>query len=172
MRLVLFLFASLAALVVPAAVLAGSGGSAEAGTLVVKNGMAPLGTPVVVLVIRGAAIGQVTGYGRILIRDESPDDEHTPEVTGADWQKDQKDKGQQATVWGGPGFRFRAVGGAYTITIWGSGVNLVASGRGTVALTGSPEAPLRDGEYSLNGGDFRSLPAPSVGPRQPIQIGG
>jgi hypothetical protein len=169
MRLLLFLSASLAALVVPAAVLAAGGGSNDPGTLVVKNGIAPQGAPVVVLVIRGAAIGHVTGSGRILIRDESPDDAYAPEVTGADWRKD---KGDQGMLWAGPGFRFRAVGGTYTITIWGSGVNLVASGRGSVFLTGSPEAPLRDGEYSLNGGEFRSLPSPSLGPRQPIQIGG
>jgi hypothetical protein len=155
MRLLLFLSASLAALAVPAAALAGAGAHADTGTLVVKNGIAPAGTPVVVLVIRGAAIGQVTGSGRILIKAESPADEETVEVTGA---PSQKDKGDQGRLWWGPGFRFRAVGGIYTITIWGSGVNLVASGRGSVVLTGSPEAPFRDGEYSLNGGDFKSLP--------------
>jgi hypothetical protein len=166
MRLLLFLSASLAALAVPAAALAGAGAHADTGTLVVKNGIAPAGTPVVVLVIRGAAIGQVTGSGRILIRAESPADEETAEVTGADWQKD---KGDQGRLWGGPGFRFRAVGGIYTITIWGSGVNLVASGRGSVVLTGSPEAPSRDGEYSLNGGDFKSLPSTAT---RPLPIGG
>jgi hypothetical protein len=139
-------------LAVPAAAVAAPG---ESGTLVVKNGMAPQGTPVVVLVIRGAAIGQVTGSGRIQIKDESPDDAYSAEVTGADWRVDKAD----GTRWGGPGFSFRAVGGAYTITIWGSGVNLVASGRGTAFLTGSAEAPLRDGSYSLNGREFQSLPS-------------
>jgi hypothetical protein len=141
----------MAALAAPAA----AAGATADGTLVVKNGIAPQGTPVVVLVIRGAAIGQITGSGRILINDESPDDSFSPEVTGADWHKQ---KGVNGTMYGGPGFRFRAVGGAYTITIWGSGVNLVASGRGSVLLTGSTETPYRDGVYSLNGDDFRSLP--------------
>jgi hypothetical protein len=154
MRLLVVSFASFAALAVPAAVLAAPADTS--GTLVVKNGMAPQGTPVVTLVIRGAAIGQVTGSGRIQIKDESPDDPYTAEVTGADWQVD---KGDAGTRWGGPGFSFRAVGGAYTITIWGSGVNLVASGRGSAFLTGSAEAPGRDGRYSLNGHDFQSLPA-------------
>jgi hypothetical protein len=130
------------------------------GTLVVKNGSAPKGTPVVTLVIKGAAIGQVTGYGKIQISDPHPDDVFTPEVTGADWQKD---KGADGILWGsGSGsFRFRVVGGAYyyKITIWGSGVDLVASGRGTAILTGSAEAPARDGTFSLNGGEFKSLPA-------------
>jgi hypothetical protein len=162
MRRIVVTCASLAALAVPAA----AAGAPGEGTLVVKNGIAPQGTPVVVLVIRGAAIGQVTGSGKILIRDESPDDEFTPEVTGADWHKP---KGDNGTMYGGPGFRFRAVGGAYTITIWGSGVSLVASGRGSVFLTGSSETPSRDGVYSLNGDDFRSLPPQTT--RQ-LMIGG
>jgi hypothetical protein len=152
MRRLVVTCASFAALAVPAAA---SGASGD-GTLVVKNGIAPQGTPVVVLVIRGAAIGQVTGSGRILISDESPEDTFSPEVTGADWRKP---KGDNGTMYGGPGFFFRAVGGTYKITIWGSGVNLVASGRGSVYLTGSGEAPSRDGIFSLNGEDFKSLPA-------------
>jgi len=165
MRRRIFLSASLAALAVPAAALAASTAPGD-GTLVVRNGSAPKGTPVVTLVIRGAAIGQVTGAGKILISDETPDDGFTPEVTGSDWHKD---KGEDGMLWGGAGFRFRAVGGLYKITIYGSGVDLVASGRGTAFLTGSAEAPNRDGVYSLNGGDFRSLPAQST--RQ-LTIGG
>lgn len=155
MRPRLLLTALLVALAAPAAALA-AGTATGDGTLVVRNGNAPQGTPVVVLVIRGAAIGQVTGSGRILINDGTPDDGYTAEVTGADWSKDKGDAGR---LWGGPGFSFRAVGGTYTITIWGSGVNLVASGRGSVFLTGSAESPNRDGGYSLNGRDFKSLPA-------------
>jgi hypothetical protein len=155
MRHLVVTFAFLTALAVPAAAVAAHVAPGD-GTLVVKNGSAPKGTAVVTLVIRGAAIGQVAGAGKILISDASPDDGFTFEVTGSDWHKE---KGDTGTVYGGAGFRYRAVGGLYKITIYGSGVDLVASGRGTAFLTGSPEAPARDGLYSLNGGDFKSLPA-------------
>ena len=133
------------------------------GTLVVKNGSAPRGTPVVTLVIRGAAIGQISGAGKVVIDDPTPNDGFAPEVTGANWHRD---TGDSETTWGGagsatggPDFRFRAVGGIYKITIYGSGVDLVASGHGTVVLAGSADTPTHDGSYSLNGKDFRSLPA-------------
>lgn len=108
------------------------------------------------LVIRGAAIGHVGGLGTIVIDDLTPTDGSTPEVTGAVWHKD---SGDTATKWGGTDFRFRAVGGVYKITIYGSSVDLVASGRGNVILAGSPDIPTTDGKYSLGGGDFHSLPA-------------
>src|SRR5262249_27699202 len=147
--------AAIGALLVPAAAL-GLQSAATDGTLVVQNGSAPKGTPVVTLVIKGAAIGQVSGYGKIQISDERPGDPYTPEVTGADWQKTVDD----GTQWGGArGFHFRAVGGVYKITIWGNGVDLVASGTGSAFLTGSAGPPLRDGKYSINGADFKSLPA-------------
>jgi hypothetical protein len=131
------------------------------GTLVVKNGSAPRGSAVVTLVIRGAAIGQITGGGKIVIDDPTPDTGSPPEVTGFGWHKS-VDAGKNADtidVWGGTEtFRFRAVGGTYRITIYGSGVDLVASGFGNAILTGSPDAPARDGVYSLSGNEFRSLP--------------
>jgi hypothetical protein len=164
MRRPVVTFALLAALAAPAAALAATG----EGTLVVKNGSAPKGTAVVTLVIRGAAIGQVNGSGKIVISDESPDDDYTYEVTGYDGRED---LGGERTLFrgAGPDFRFRAVGGLYKITIYGSGVDLVASGRGTVFLMGSVEAPARDGAYSLNGAEFRSLPSQTT--RQ-LTIGG
>jgi hypothetical protein len=146
--------AFLAALSIPASALAAETASND-GSLVVKNGSAPKGTAVVTLVIRGAASGQITGAGKIVISDESPDDPYAPEVTGADWSKDKVDGGR---VWSGAGFKFRAVGGLYKITIYGSGIDLVASGHGTVYLTGIAEAPSRDESYPPNGGEFRSLP--------------
>jgi hypothetical protein len=146
--------ASLVALLVPAAAFALEA-SAGDGTLVVQNGTAPRGIPVVTLVIHGVAIGEVTGYGRVVIDDPTPNDDFTPEVTNYSWVR-QTDTTEQ--TWGGTDFRFRAVGGTYKITIYGSGVSLVASGQGTVVLTGSPDAPKSDGKYSLNGQDFKSLP--------------
>lgn len=154
MRRTVVICASLVALVVPAAALAIRDAPGD-GTLVVKNGSAPRGTPVVTLVIHGAAIGHIFG-GTIVIDDPITGDGFTPEVTGASWRKD---IGDTTTKWGGVDFRFRAVGGSYKITIYGSGVDLVASGHGNVILAGSSDLPTRDGFFSLNGGDFRSLPA-------------
>lgn len=156
MRRTVVICASLIALVVPAVALAISEVPGD-GTLVVKNGSAPRGTAVVTLVIRGAAIGQIFGVGRIVIDDPTPSDGFAPEVTGANWHRD---TGDTETTWGGagPDFRFRAVGGIYKITIYGSGVDLVASGHGTVILVGSTDTPTRDGVFSLNGADPRSLP--------------
>jgi hypothetical protein len=154
MRRTVVIYASLLALAAPVTALAISAASGD-GTLVVKNGSGPRGTPVVTLVIRGAAIGHIFD-GSIVIDDLNPGDGFTPEVTGASWRKD---VGGTVTKWRGVDFRFRTVGGSYKITIYGSGVDLVASGYGTVVLTGSSETPTLDGRYSLNGQDFKSLPA-------------
>jgi hypothetical protein len=81
-------------------------------------------------------------------------------VTGANWRRDSSDPSSatQTTTWGGTDFRFRVVDGVYKITIYGSAVDLVASGRGTAILTGTTDTPTRDGLYSVNGADFHSLP--------------
>ena len=42
--------------------------------------------------------------------------------------------------------------------VYGTDVNLVAVGTGTVRLAGMPDTPNGDGRYSLNGDDFVSLP--------------
>jgi hypothetical protein len=152
--------AALAAFFGPAAALAATQAVGD-GTLVVENGSAPRGVPVVTLVIRGAAIGQVTGLGKVVIDDPTPGG-FDPEVTGADWRRDSSDTatgGGTETTWGGTDFRFRAVGGIYKITIYGSSVDLVASGHGTVILAGMTDASAHDGTYSFNGKASQSLPA-------------
>jgi hypothetical protein len=151
---------SLAALVAPAAALAFRQAPGD-GTLVVQNGSAPKGTAVVTLTIRGSVIGQISGLGKIVI--EYPG-EPQPEVSGYSSyrQSPDSDKGTWGSVpstSGGQPLRFRAIDGYYRITIYGSGVDLIASGQGSVVLAGSPDAGIYDGKYSLNGQDFRSLPA-------------
>lgn len=154
--------AALAAFLVPAVALAVTQAAGD-GTLVVENGNAPRGVAVVTLVIRGAAIGEVTGLGKVVIDDPTPGDGFDPEVTGADWRRDSSDTapgGGTETTWGGTDFRFRAVGGTYKITVYGSDVDLVASGHGTVVLAGTTDTPTaHDGRYSLNGAPSKSLPA-------------
>jgi len=159
MRRIVFFLALLVGLATPLAALAAKDGVND-GTLVVKNAAAPIDGPdkaaVVRLTITGSVIGQVTGQGRIIIDGgaKSP----APEVTGAGAPHDVK-VSDTAQAWTGDvdGFKFRAVGGTYTIVIYGSGVSLVAIGSGSVVLTGTPDSTT-DGRYSLNGDDFKSLP--------------
>jgi hypothetical protein len=141
------------ALVAPAAALA-LGAATGDGSLVVKNGSASFGTPVVVLQITGSVIGQID-HGKLVIDPGVNGD--APQVTGAEWRGDST-KSDTAQVYRGNDFKFRAVGGKYTVLVYGSGVDLVAVGKGTVKLTGLPGTPVGDGKYSLNGGDFLSLP--------------
>jgi hypothetical protein len=155
MRRLALLSVSLLALAVPAAAWAMAQAPGD-GTLVVKNGAAPHGVPVVTLIVTGAAIGRVTNLGTIVIDDSTPNDPFSPEVTGYDWHKDTSGT---ATKWTGTNMKFRAVGGTYKITIYGSGVDLSVVGRGYVTLAGVPDTTTGDGVYSLNGDNFRSLPA-------------
>ena len=145
------------AIVVPTAALAATSATGD-GSLVVKNGQAPWpsSTPVVSLTITGSVIGQVD-HGKLVI-DAGPnaDLDAQPQVTGAEWRGDST-RSPTAQIWKGS-FKFRAVGGTYTVLVYGTDVNLVAVGTGTVKLAGLPDTPSGDGKYSLNGGDFVSLP--------------
>ncbi len=132
------------------------------GTLVVKDGSAPKGVAVVTLAIQGAVIGHIAGRGRLVIEDLTGT--FVPEVTNYDWHKT---SGLGEDTWVGTDFRFRAVGGTYKITIYGQDIDVVASGQGSVVLTGLPDAPAADGRFSLNGSLFRSLPAT---PTRPLLI--
>jgi hypothetical protein len=158
------------ALALPAAALALRATPGD-GTLVIKNGAAPKGQPAVQLVITGSAIGRVRGLGKIVIDNATAS--ASPEVTGADGCKNLgRDDPRQiygsAILCTGNDFRFRAVGDTYVITIYGTGVNLVAIGQGKAILLGTPGEPQDDGYYSLNGGDFRSLPSVAS---KPLVIG-
>jgi hypothetical protein len=152
MRRIVVTLALFTALAVPVGVLYAATGD---GTLVVKNGTAPKGTPVVALTISGSVIGKIE-HGRIVVDRALGDD--APQVTGAEYGPVPSDKIPTAQVWSGTDFTFRAVDGKYTILIYGSGVNLVAAGKGSVKLAGTPDTPVGDGKYSLNGVDFVSLP--------------
>jgi hypothetical protein len=161
MRRLAFLFLASAALAVPAAALAATAAVGD-GTLVVQNGQAPDSgpnrSPVVSLKVTGSVIGQVTGQARIIIDQtaKSP----LPEVTGADYSRDSQIS-DTAKVWysnADGGFKFRAVGGTYTIVIFGGDVSLVAVGTGKVQLAGMPDVGKGDGRYSFNGDPWKSLP--------------
>jgi len=154
MRRLVFVFAACAALAAPAAAVAVK--DLGDGSLVVRNGAAPADTPVVALRITGSVIGRVTDSGRIVI-DAGPNPDAVPQVVGAGRPGDVKGS-DTAQVWSGADFKFRAVGGTFTILVYGSGVNIIAAGKGTVRLAGLPDTPRGDGMFSLNDADFRSLP--------------
>lgn len=160
MRRLIVFSALLLALAVPAAALALHATPGD-GTLVVKNASAPKGVAVVQVVITGSAIGHVQGRGKVLIDNATAI--VSPEVTGSDGCKtlssdDPRQIYGSMIVCTGTDFYFRAVKDTYAITIYGTGVNLVAIGQGKAILTGTPGEPQDDGFYSLNGGDFKSLP--------------
>ena len=139
---------------VPAAALAAPSATGD-GSLVVQNGSAPTGTPVVQLTITGSVIGRVD-HGRIIIDTQVGGD--APDVTGADFRGDSKFS-PTAQVWRGQNFKFRAVAGKnMVVLVYGTGVDLVAIGKGTVKLAGLPDVGIGDGKYSLNGAEFLSLP--------------
>ena len=174
MRRLLVASTVLLALLAPAVAAAKIDGPND-GTLVVRNadngdGIDQGARPVVTLVITGFVIGRVSGQGRIEIYDLDPTDTSTPEVTGAGPGHDVTSKVGGATIdgtsWTGTTpFTFRAVDGTYRVVVYGSGVYLFASGQGKVWFTGqsaSNGSPSADGSYSLNGGDWNSLPFAGV----------
>jgi len=163
MRRVAFIFAASFALAVPAAAFAVQG--TGDGSLVVRNGAAPwngtngattVDVPVVQLRITGSVIGRVTDFGKIVI-DAGNDTNAVVQVVGAGRPGDSP-RSDTAQVWSGNDFTFRAVDGTFTILVYGSHVNLIAAGKGTVRLAGMPDTPSGDGKYSLNDSDFHSLP--------------
>lgn len=159
----------LLALALPAAAAAHLGRTVgpNDGTLVVQggdngDGDGKLARPVVTLVISGFVIGKVSGEGRIAIYDLDPSDQSNPEVSGAGAGKNATftaaDGTQVAgTAWAGTTFTFRAVRGTYRVVIYGSDVYLFAGGQGQVWFTGQADG-TPDGRYSINGGDWTSLP--------------
>jgi hypothetical protein len=160
MRRLALTLAALSALAIPAGALAVH--SVGDGSLVVKNGGAPwngvstVDVPVVAMRLTGSVIGRVTDYGKIVI-DAGNNPDSVVQVVGAGRPGDSP-KSDTAQVWTGTDFTFRAVGGTFTVLVYGSHVNLIAAGKGSVKVAGMPDTPVGDGKYSLNDGDFHSLP--------------
>ena len=117
----------------------------------------PSSTPVVSLTITGSVIGQVD-HGKLVI-DAGPnaDLDAQPQVTGAEWRGDST-KSPTAQVWKGTTSSSAPSAARTPSSSTATDVNLVAVGTGTVKLAGLPDTPSGDGKYSLNGGDFVSLP--------------
>ena len=150
----------LVAAVVPAAALADVGAVPADGTLSVKGG-----DGFVFLNLRGAAIGLV-GFGRVEIEAPKDDDCDALNVWGAEDEKTRLKparvkKGETTAdlvtvcVFTGKDIRFRLTG-QNLVRLDGKNISLSAVGRGPVAIKGA--GGLTDGTYSVNGGDYTSLP--------------
>lgn len=108
----------------------------------------------VVIQARGGVIGAFD-QGSLIVRDPNPGDELEAAVTGADKTKPVDDF---VTVYSGKNIRFRFIGGRFKITLQKgtTGIDLSATGKGTVWLQGA--GTLDDGEYSFNGDKPKTLP--------------
>jgi hypothetical protein len=163
MRRLALICLSVAALAAPAAAWALRASPTD-GTLVVKSGSAPDGVPSVTLVIKGTVIGHVSSGSPdvddvVVIDDLNGTGDFNANPVGTAFLS-KKDVTSTRTKYLGSDFRFRAVeDNYYKVTIYGSGVNLFAVGQGRVTLQGLPDPTVNDGRYSLNGQDFKSLPA-------------
>ncbi|MFN2628296.1 MAG: hypothetical protein ABR569_06635 [Gaiellaceae bacterium] len=162
MRRLVVIFASLM-LLAPVSALA-LPGSAGDGTLAVRHASGDSGQVVVQLNLTGSVVGQLDA-GRIRITDADLTDGAAVDVAGAE----RTVAVGNATVYSGTNIRFRAIGGLFRIAIIGRGIDVNAVGQGSVYLAGSALFPANDGKYSLNGGDWKSLP--DTGVRFPFSAG-
>jgi hypothetical protein len=163
MRRILLSCTLLALVALPAAASAGAAAQAKPGYLVVRKAAGDGGVnggPVATLIIKGFVLGRVSQEARVdVVQLPSPAGQGAPQVRGADVST-------KAIKWHhfagekylGSNFRFRAMGGYYRVVVRGSGVYLFAGGQGHVTLQGSSHFPRHDGEFSVSGGRFRSLP--------------
>jgi hypothetical protein len=167
MRRILLSCALLAVLAAPA-VAAGrtSSAAAKPGYVVIRKAADDggiSGRPVVKLVVRGFVLGRISQEGQVdVVQLPSVSGQGVPQATsGASSSAIRRGNatGKQFT---GSNFRFRAMGGLYSVTVRGSGVYLFAGGHGSVTLRGSSRYTRADGWYSIDGGRFRSLPAKAV----------
>ena len=151
-RLAVKFFASfglLAALVIAGAAAASTGGAND-GALSVKNADGR-----VVMVGKGAVIGRFD-KGQVTIKDPNPYDGTGPIVTGADRVESLTEK---TTRYSGSNIRFRMIGGAFTVSVFGTDIDLSAVGRGMVTLNGSiAKGANNDASYAVNGGPPEDFP--------------
>jgi hypothetical protein len=163
MRRILLSCTLLAVLALPAAASAGASARAKPGYLVVRKAAGDGGVngdPVATLIIQGFVLGRVSQEARVdIVQIPSPAGQGAPQVRGADVStRNIKWHGFVGKEYVGSNFRFRAIGGYYRVVVRGAGVYLFAGGHGHVKLRGSSHYPLHDGEFSVSGGRFRSLP--------------
>lgn len=167
MRRILLSCALLAVLAASAVAVSRASTTARSGYLVVKrarNDGGVKGKPVVTVVVRGFVLGRISKEAAVEMYHLAPaSGTGAPQVKGTDvFNSPARWHGLSGRRYSGSSFRFRAPGGLYRIVVRGSGVYIYAGGGGTVWVQGSSANPRTDGEYSVNGGTFRSLPTKLV----------
>jgi hypothetical protein len=163
MRRILLSCALLAVLAASAVAVSRASTTARSGYLVVKkarNDGGVDGNPVATVVVRGFVLGRISQEAAVEMYHLAPaSGTGAPQVRGTDVRTASvRWHGLSGKRYSGSSFRFRAPGGLYRIVARGSGVYVYAGGRGTVWVQGSSANRRADGEYSVNGGTFRSLP--------------
>jgi hypothetical protein len=152
-----------AVLALPAASAAGARRHSAPGFLVVRGGAGDggvTGRPVVTVAVSGFVIGRISQEGRVAIYHLGSGG-GGPQATGADVARHGvRWHGVAGTEYRGSDFRFRAVGGVYRVVVRGAGIYVFAGGRGHAHVLGSAVYPRNDGEFSLDGGRFNTLPDP------------
>ncbi|MDX6482149.1 MAG: hypothetical protein QOG85_2659 [Gaiellaceae bacterium] len=165
MQRILLVFAGVVLLALPAAGAARADHQpAKIGYLVVRDASADggvRGSAVATVAVHGFVLGRIAQEGVVQLYHVGST--VSPQVTGVGVSR------RPVTYhhvpgfeFSGSGFRFRAVGGVWRVVVFGSGVSLYAGGEGKVTLHGEASYPNGDGDYSLNGGHFTSLPAGHV----------
>lgn len=162
MRRILLSCAILGVLTLPAAAASASGkGGTRPGYLVVREAAGGGRAPVVTLVVQGFVLGSIGPQNQAtvdIVQLPSKGGQGAPTAAGPDTAETFRWRGFVGHRFIGNGFRFRASSGYYRVVVHGSGVYLFAGGHGRVWLRGSPFEPKTDGDYSIDGGRFRSLP--------------
>lgn len=135
----------LAVLVMTGTAAARPGGGANDGALSVKNADGR-----VIIKGRGVVIGRFD-KGQVTINDPNPNDGTKPIVTGAD---STANVGDRTTRYSGSNIRFRIIGGAFSVNVFGTDIDLSAVGKGMVTLNGSitrGNADNNNATYAQNG---------------------
>jgi hypothetical protein len=117
------------------------------GTLSVKNADGK-----VVFNGKGLAIGRLD-KGQVTIKDPNPYDGSGPIVTGAD---SVQALGERTTRYSGTKIRFRIIGGAFTLIVFGTNIDVSVVGRGLVTLDGLDDNT--DASFAVNGADPEPFP--------------
>jgi hypothetical protein len=139
-----FALVGLLAVLVMTGTAAARTGGANDGALSVKNAAGR-----VIIRGRGVVIGRFD-KGQVTINDPSSSDSVKPIITGAD---STQSLGDRTTRYSGSNIRFRIIGGAFSVNVFGTDIDLSAVGRGMVTLNGSiaKGSDNNDATYAQNG---------------------
>jgi hypothetical protein len=147
MARILLLTTLFAALTVPLALAADTPGD---GSLAVKRARGA-----VTLKLKGTVIGRIKS-GRLQIRDFRPFDPNDPQITCKSRFRHNITTGVYTCK--GRNIGFRVEDGRFNVNVRGSGIWISAVGRGPVALDGSGDLGVPDGQFSIDSAPYQSLP--------------